>query len=115
MDDEERKEATESEKKRAESRQKWHDFSSKDMYAIAMAYLEEHLERVQTEGMGDCWLLSIMAGFEGWNNRGGIRLTARCKSRRPSEARRTSSDAPRKHVDYNALAAAPRLWPAGVQ
>ena len=40
-----------------ESRQKWHDFS-KDMYAIAMAYLEEHLERVQTEGMGDCWLLS---------------------------------------------------------
>ena len=34
VDDEERKEATESEKKRAESRQKWHDFSSKDMYAM---------------------------------------------------------------------------------
>ena len=63
MDDRERKEATESEKKRADSRQQWHDFS-KLMYATAKASLEEHLERVQTEGMGDCWLLSIMAGFE---------------------------------------------------
>ena len=39
------------------------DFS-KNMYAIAMAYLEKHLKRLKTEGKGDCWLLSIMAGFE---------------------------------------------------
>ena len=37
---------------------------SKNMYAIAMAYLEEHLEHIKTEGRGDCWLLTIMAGFE---------------------------------------------------
>ena len=39
------------------------DFS-KNMYAIAMAYLEKHLKRLKTEGKGDCWLLSILAGFE---------------------------------------------------
>ena len=41
------------------------DFS-KNMYAIAMAYLEKHLKRLKTEGKGDCWLLSIMArGVDG--------------------------------------------------
>ena len=31
---------------------------------MAVAYLEKTLERIQTEGVGDCWLLTIMAGFE---------------------------------------------------
>ena len=39
------------------------DFS-KNMYAIAMAYLEKHLKHLTTEGKGDCWLLAIMADFE---------------------------------------------------
>ena len=30
----------------------------------SMAQLEEDLERLETEGVGDCWLLSILAGFE---------------------------------------------------
>ena len=37
---------------------------SQDMYAMAVAYLEQTLERIKTEGRGDCWLLTIMAGFE---------------------------------------------------
>ena len=37
---------------------------SKSMYAMAVAYLKKHLERLKTEGRGDCWLLAIMAGFE---------------------------------------------------
>ena len=37
---------------------------SKSMYAMAVAYLKKHLERLKTEGRGDCWLLTIMAGFE---------------------------------------------------
>ena len=34
------------------------------MYRMAMAHLEKHLEHLKTEGRGDCWLLSILAGFE---------------------------------------------------
>ena len=34
------------------------------MCAAALAQLEEHLEHMKTEGAGDCWLLSIMAGYE---------------------------------------------------
>ena len=34
------------------------------LYAMAVAYLKKHLERLKTEGRGDCWLLAIMAGFE---------------------------------------------------
>ena len=37
---------------------------SKSMHAMAVAYLKKHLERLKTEGRGDCWLLTIMAGFE---------------------------------------------------
>ena len=37
---------------------------SKSMYAMAVAYLKKHLERLKTEGRDDCWLLTIMAGFE---------------------------------------------------
>ena len=37
---------------------------SQDMYAMAVAYLKNNLERIKTEGRGDCWLLTIMAGFE---------------------------------------------------
>ena len=37
---------------------------SKSMYAMAVAYLKKHLERLKTEGRDDCWLLAIMAGFE---------------------------------------------------
>ena len=34
------------------------------MYALAVAYLKNNLKHLQTEGRGDCWLLTIMAGFE---------------------------------------------------
>ena len=37
---------------------------TKEMYAFAVAYLQRTLERTRTEGIGDCWLLTIMAGFE---------------------------------------------------
>ena len=38
---------------------------AKDMYDYAMAYLQKTLERLTpTEGVGDCWLLSMLAGFE---------------------------------------------------
>ena len=37
---------------------------TKDMYDFAVAYLQRTLERTPTEGIGDCWLLTIMAGFE---------------------------------------------------
>ena len=37
---------------------------SKSMYAMAVAYLKKHLERLKTEGRGDCLFLTIMAGFE---------------------------------------------------
>ena len=37
---------------------------SQDMYAMAVAYLKNTLESIKTEGKGDCWLLTIMAGFE---------------------------------------------------
>ena len=38
---------------------------SQDMYAMAAAYrLKNTLESIKTEGRGDCWLLTIMAGFE---------------------------------------------------
>ena len=37
---------------------------SQDMYAMAVAHLEDPLEKIRTEGKGDCWLLTIMAGFE---------------------------------------------------
>ena len=37
---------------------------SKHMYAMVMAYLDNHLEHLTTEGKGDCWLLSILADFE---------------------------------------------------
>ena len=45
------------------SRPAWQEFS-RNMYGAALAQLEEHLERMKTEGVGDCWLLSILAGFE---------------------------------------------------
>ena len=61
MDGDNRKKLTQEEK--ARQRQQKQDFS-KNMYAIAMAYLKEHLKRLKTEGKGDCWLLSILAGFE---------------------------------------------------
>ena len=31
---------------------------------MALAYLKDTLESIKTEGTGDCWLLTIMAGFE---------------------------------------------------
>ena len=34
------------------------------MYDYAVAYLQRTLQRTKTEGVGDCWLLSIMGGFE---------------------------------------------------
>ena len=34
------------------------------MYDHAVAYLKRDLQTTKTEGLGDCWLLSIMAGFE---------------------------------------------------
>ena len=37
---------------------------SQDIYAMAVAYLKNTLESIKTEGRGDCWLLTIMAGFE---------------------------------------------------
>ena len=38
---------------------------TKEMYDYAVAYLQRTLERITpTEGVGDCWLLSILAGFE---------------------------------------------------
>ena len=37
---------------------------TKEMYAFAVAYLQRTLERTPTEGVGDCWLLTILAGFE---------------------------------------------------
>ena len=37
---------------------------SQDMYAMAVAYLKNTLESIKTEGRGDCWLLTVMAGFE---------------------------------------------------
>ena len=37
---------------------------TKEMYDYAVAYLQRTLQRTKTEGVGDCWLLSIMGGFE---------------------------------------------------
>ena len=37
---------------------------TKRIYEYAVAYLQRTLERTRTEGVGDCWLLTIMAGFE---------------------------------------------------
>ena len=37
---------------------------SQNMYAMAVTYLKNNLKHLQTEGRGDCWLLTIMAGFE---------------------------------------------------
>ena len=37
---------------------------TKRMYDYAVAYLQRTLQRTKTEGVGDCWLLSIMGGFE---------------------------------------------------
>ena len=37
---------------------------SQDMYAMAVAYLKKHLERLKTEGRGDCYPLSVLAGHE---------------------------------------------------
>ena len=37
---------------------------TKEMYDYAVAYLQRTLERTPTEGIGDCWLLTILAGFE---------------------------------------------------
>ena len=34
------------------------------MYDYAVAYFQRTLQRTKTEGVGDCWLLSIMGGFE---------------------------------------------------
>ena len=34
------------------------------MYDHAVAYFKRTLQRTKTEGVGDCWLLSIMGGFE---------------------------------------------------
>ena len=34
------------------------------MYDYAVAYLRRTLETTKTERQGDCWLLSIMGGFE---------------------------------------------------
>ena len=34
------------------------------MYDHAVAYFMRTLQRTKTEGVGDCWLLSIMGGFE---------------------------------------------------
>ena len=47
-----RKEPTELQK----AREDWRDFS-RDMYGFALAQLEENLESLETEGVGDCWLL----------------------------------------------------------
>ena len=44
-------------------REKQRSFT-KEMYAFAVAYLQRTLERTRTEGIGDCWLLTIMASFE---------------------------------------------------
>ena len=34
------------------------------MYDHAVAYFKRTLQRTKTEALGDCWLLSIMGGFE---------------------------------------------------
>ena len=34
---------------------------SKNMYAMATAYMQTHLKHLTTEGRGDCWLLAILA------------------------------------------------------
>ena len=31
---------------------------------MAVTYLKNNLKHLKTEGRGDCWLLTIMAGFE---------------------------------------------------
>ena len=36
----------------------------KRMYEHAKAFLQQGMERWETEGVGDCWLLTIMAGWE---------------------------------------------------
>ena len=61
---------------------------SQEMYAMAVAYLEKTLERIETEGRGDCWLLTSMAGFEAKerNHVAGLRDDQRediCTTRRP--------------------------------
>ena len=34
------------------------------MYEYAKAFLQQGMERWETEGVGDCWLLTILAGWE---------------------------------------------------
>ena len=36
----------------------------KRMYEYAKAFLQQGMERWETEGVGDCWLLTILAGWE---------------------------------------------------
>ena len=36
----------------------------KRMYECAKAFLQQGMERWETEGVGDCWLLTILAGWE---------------------------------------------------
>jgi hypothetical protein len=62
MDGENREEPTDPTELQ-KSRPAWQEFS-RNMYGTALAQLEEHLKRMKTEGVGDCWLLSILAGFE---------------------------------------------------
>ena len=54
---------------------------------MAVAHLQDTLERIETEGKGDCWLLTIMASFEvkGRNNVKSLRDDQRediCTKRR---------------------------------
>ena len=44
---------------------------SQEMYAMALAYLEDTLESIQTEGKGDCWLLTIYGRLRGQGSRSG--------------------------------------------
>ena len=68
---------------------------SQDMYAMAVAHLEDPLEKIKTEGKGDCWLLTIMASFEvkGRNNVKSLRPFAMtsAKPSAPSGAAPSSS------------------------
>ena len=36
----------------------------KRMYEYAKAFLQQGMQRWETEGVGDCWLLTILAGWE---------------------------------------------------
>ena len=62
MDGDNRKKQLNQEEKAQQREQKL--AFSKHMYAMVMAYLDNHLEHLTTEGKGDCWLLSILADFE---------------------------------------------------